>query len=191
MGHFRAALRLYPNDYTTLNDLATVYINLSPKIDSGVIFLKKAIALRPDLQPSWVNLAMAYRKKNNLDSTILCYQKVLQINPAELNAVFRMADAYFEKGELGRAIKLNEDVMKTYPNLDVPYFNIGYYFVMQGDTTTGIRYWEQAAQRNPRYEVCINLSILYKAKGNMEKANYYSGLAGEAQQRNPQENNPQ
>lgn len=191
VGHFRAALRLYPNDYTTLNDLATVYINLSPKIDSGIIFLKKAIALRPDLQPSWVNLAMAYRKKNNLDSTIVCYQKVLQINPAELNAVFKMADAYFEKGQLGKAISLNEDVMKTYPNLDVPYFNIGYYFVMQGDTTTAIRYWEQAAQRNPRYEVCMNLSMLYKAKGDMEKANYYYGLAGEAQERNQHRNNPQ
>jgi hypothetical protein len=62
---------------------------------------------------------------------------------------------------------------------------------MQGDTTTAIRYWEEAAQRNPRYEVCMNLSMLYKAKRNMEKANYYYGLAGEAQQRNKREENPQ
>jgi tetratricopeptide (TPR) repeat protein len=189
VGRLRQALKLYQNDYTTLNDLATVYLNLSPKVDSGIIFLKKAIALRPDLQPSWVNMAAAYRKKNMPDSVILCYQKVLQINPGALNAVFKMADAYFEKGDIEQAVKLNEDVMKTYPNLDVPYFNIGYYSLAQGDTTTAIRYWEEAARLNPRYEVCVNLSMMYKARGELEKANYYSGLAEDAQQRRNKGNN--
>jgi len=190
VSHFRTALKMYPNDYTTLNDLATVYINFSPKVDSGLVFLRKAIALRPELQPAWVNMAMAYRKKNKLDSAIACYQKVLQINPGALTAVFKMADLYFEKGELGKAIKMNEDVMKAYPNLDVPYFNIGYYFIMQGDTTTAIRYWEQAAQRNPSYEVCANLSMMYRARGDMGKAKYYYGLAEDAEQQRNKENNP-
>jgi tetratricopeptide (TPR) repeat protein len=183
VSHFRTALKMYPNDYSTLNDLATVYINFSPKVDSGIVFLKKAIALRPDLQPAWVNMAMAYRKKNSLDSAIVCYQKVLQINPGALTAVFKMADLYYEKGDYGTAIKMNEQIMTKYPNMDVPYFNIGYYFIMQGDTTTAIRYWEQAAQRNATYEVCFNLSMMYKARGDMEKSNYYSGLANEAEQR--------
>jgi hypothetical protein len=179
--HLRKALKIYPEDYTTLNDLATVYINFSPKVDSGLIFLKKAIALRPELQPAWENMAMAYRKENKPDSAIICYQKVLQINPGALTAVFRMADLYYEKGELRKAIKMNEDVMKTYPSLDVPYFNIGYYFIMQGDTTIAIRYWELAAKRNPGYEVCKNLSLIYRARGDMEKAKYYNDFAGDAE----------
>jgi len=190
VSHFRTALKMYPNDYTTLNDLATVYINFSPKVDSGLVFLRKAIALRPELQPAWVNMAMAYRKKNKLDSAITCYQKVLQINPGALTAVFKMADLYYEKGDFGKAMKMNEDVMKTYPNMDVPYFNIGYYFIMQGDTTTAIRYWEQAAQRNPSYEVCANLSMMYRARGDMGKAKYYYGLAEDAEQQRNKENNP-
>ncbi len=181
VGHFRTALKLYPNDYSTLNDLAMVYINLTPKVDSGVVFLKKAIALRPELQPAWMNLAMAYRKKNNLDSTITCYQKVLQIDPGALRAVFKMADACYEKGEVGKAIQLNEDVIKTFPKMDVPFFNIGYYFIMQGDTTTAIHYWEQAAHRKLSYEVCTNLSMIYMARGEMEKAKYYNNFAGDAE----------
>jgi tetratricopeptide (TPR) repeat protein len=182
VSRFRTALKMYPNDYTTLNDLAAAYINFSPKADSGIVFLKKAIALRPELQPAWVNMAMAYRKKNQLDSAISCYQKVLQINPGALSAVFKMADLYFEKGEAGNAIKINEDIIKAYPTLDVPYFNIGYYYIMHGDTTTAIRYWEQAAQRKATYEVCYNLSMMYKARGDMEKSKYYYGLAKDAQQ---------
>jgi hypothetical protein len=190
VGHYRAAIRLYPGDYTTLNDLAAAYINFSPKIDSGVVFLRKAIALRPDLQPAWVNMGMAFSKKNQLDSAILCYQKVLQINPGALTAVFKIADLYFEKGDVAKAVKMNEDVMKAYPNMDVPYFNIGYYFIMHGDTTTAVRYWEQAAQRRPTYEVCMNLSTMYRARGDLQRANYYDGLASEARQRRRNEITP-
>jgi len=183
VSHFRKALSMYPDDYKTLNDLAAVYIEFTPKADSGLVFLKKAIALRPELQPGWVNLAMAYTKTNKLDSAIICYQKVLQINPGALVAVFKMADIYFQKGNLGKAIKINEDVMKRYPDMDVPYFNIGYYYIMQGDTTIATNYFEQAAQRNPTFEVCTNLSMIFKAKKDMRKANYYHELAGEAAQR--------
>ena len=179
--HFQKALKMYPDDYNTLNDLAMVYINFSPKVDSGLVFLKKAIKLRPELQRAWENMALVYHKKNKPDSAIFCCQKVLQINPGALLTVFSMADAYFEKGELGKAMQLNEDVMKTYPNMDVPYFNIGYYFIMQGDTTTAIRYWEQAARRNLSYEVCANLSMVYRARGEMEKAKYYNDFAGDAE----------
>ncbi|MCX6247534.1 MAG: tetratricopeptide repeat protein [Bacteroidetes bacterium] len=181
--HFRMAIKIYPNDYSTLNDLAAMYIKFTPKPDSGIVFLRKAIALQPGLQPAWVNMAMVYRKTNKLDSAILCYQKVLQINPGELNAVFKMADCYYEKRDIRMAMKLNQDVMKKYPNLDVPYFNIGYYYIMHGDTTTAINYWEQAANRNPTYEVCTNLSMMYRARGNMQKSNYYYGLALDAEQR--------
>jgi len=190
LSHYRTALKMYPDDYTTLNDLAMVYINLYQRFDSGIIFLKKAISLRPELQPAWVNMAEAYRKKNELDSAITCYQKVLQINPGALTSVFKMADLYYEKGESGKAVKLNEDVMKACPDLDVPYFNIGYYFILQGDTITAIRYWEQAARRNLSYEVCTNLSRVYRARGDMEKAKYYNDFAGDAVKRRKSENIP-
>jgi TPR repeat protein len=80
-------------------------------------------------------------------------------------------------------MKINDDLMKKYPNLDVPYFSDGYYFLTQGDTTTAIKYWEQAAQRNPGYEVCTNLGYLFKTKGDIEKSTYYYSLAVDAQQR--------
>lgn len=189
VSHFRDALKIYPDDYTTLNDLAKVYINFTPKPDSAIFFLKKAIALKPELQPAWVNMAMAYHKGNKIDSALACYEKVLQINPKELIAVFKMVELYFEKGEAAKAMKINDDLMAKYPNLDVPYFSDGYYFLMQGDTTTAIKYWEQAAQRNPGYEVCTNLGYLFKTKGDVKKSRYYYSLAEDARQRRNALNN--
>jgi protein O-mannosyl-transferase len=182
VSHYRRALQMYPEDYTTTNDLAAAYINFCANPDSAMFFLRKAIALKPELQPAWVNMAMAYRKKNQIDSAIVCYQKVLQINPGALSAVFKLADLYYEKGDVGKAMQINQDIMKRYPDMDVPYFNIGYYYIRHGDTVTGVKYWEHAASLKPTYEVCTDLSIMYKAKGNMERAGYYYGLAQEAAQ---------
>jgi protein O-mannosyl-transferase len=183
ISRLKRAIALYPGDYKTLNDIATVYINFTDKPDSSFSFLRQAIAVNPNLQPAWVNLALAYRKANNIDSAMYCYQRVLQINPKELTAVFKLADLYFDKGEVAKAFKMNEDVMKTNPNLDVPYFNIGFYYIIQGDTTSCLKYWEQAARMNSSYEVCMNLNTIYRAKGDMEKANYYFSIGTEAQAR--------
>jgi protein O-mannosyl-transferase len=187
---FRRALKMYVNDYATLNDLAKVYLDYTTKYDSGVIFLKKAISLQPGLQPAWMNLASAYRKKNNLDSAIACYRQVLKINPNAMAAVFRMADLYFEKGEFVRAVGMNEEVMKVYPDLDLPYLNIGYYFLSHGDTTEAIKYWEEAEERNPGYNVCRNLGMIYGARGENAKANHYFDLANKAIRKGKKEKQP-
>jgi protein O-mannosyl-transferase len=181
--HFKRAIELYPKDYKTLNDLGTVYINFTQKPDSAVYFLRKAIALNPDLQPAWVNLGLYYRKKQNIDSAMYCYERVLQINPKELNAVFKLADLYFDKGNTDKAFQMNEEVIKSNPDLDVPYFNIGFYHLALGDTLSCIKYWEMAAQKRSSYEVLINLSIVLKAKGEIEKANGYYYMAMDEQRR--------
>jgi protein O-mannosyl-transferase len=177
---FKQALALYPNDYKTLNDIGTVYVNFTQKQDSAEYYLKKAIALNPDLQPAWVNLGLYYRKKQNLDSAKICYEKILQINPKELNAVFKLADIYFDKGNYSKAFQMNEEVMKNYPELDAPYFNIGFYHLALGDTVNCIKNWEEAARRNPSFEVCNDLNILLRAKKEYDKANYYYSLGVEA-----------
>ena len=74
-------MAIYPYNYETLNDLGSVYVNFASKPDSAILFLKKAIALEPGLQPAWVNLGLAYRKKQLYDSALYCYRRVLDQNP--------------------------------------------------------------------------------------------------------------
>lgn len=187
ISHFKRAIELYPEDYKTLNDLATVYLSFTSKPDSALYYLNKAIALRPELQPAWVNLGLMYRKQQSLDSAMYCYEKVLQINPNELNAVFKLADLHFDKHEFDKAFQMNEEVMKSHPDLDIPYANVGFYHIALGDTLSCIKNWEEAVKRKPSYEICMNLSYLLKLKGEMERAKYYYEMGTEVQlQRNKQ-----
>ena len=177
---FKKGLDIYPKNYEALNDLGSVYLNFAMMPDSALIFLRQAVALDPGKQPAWVNMGLAYRKLHQVDSAMYCYQKVLQINPDEVKAVFKMADLYADQGNFPKAIKMNEEVMKKFPEMDAPYLNIGNYYIQHHDTATAVNYWEQAAQKNPGYEICMKLSQLYRMRRDMEKANYFYGLASAA-----------
>ena len=179
VSHFRRGLELYPDNYQTTNDLGTVYLFMGKNYDSAVYFLRKAIAIDSTLQPAWVNLGMAYRELKEYPKAIACYEHILQVNPNQIKAIFALANVYNDLGEFDRAVKMNEDVMKNYPKLEMPYVNIGNYYMLRKDTVTAVNYWEKAAAINPSFELCVQLNTLYLLKGDDEKAAYYYRLGEE------------
>lgn len=181
--HFRQSLRLYPDNYKALNDLGTVYLFMTDKPDSAVYFLKQAVDLDPDLQPAWVNLGMAYRKMKEYEKAKSCYEHLLKVNPNNLKAIFALADVFNDEGDFERAVKMNEDIIKVKPDFDMPYINIGNYYMLRADTAQAVKYWEQAAERNPSAELCYQLAYLYKVHGDMKKAAHYGKMADELNQK--------
>jgi tetratricopeptide (TPR) repeat protein len=176
VSHFRRSLELYPDNYLTTNDLGTVYLFIGKNYDSAVYFLRKAIALDSTLQPAWVNLGMAYRNQKQYQKAIECYEHILKGNPNQVKAIFALANVYNDMGDFDRAVKMNEDVMKAYPGLEMPYVNIGNYYMLRKDTATAVNYWEKAAAMNPSFELCVQLNTLYLIKGDNVKADYYYRL---------------
>ena len=151
ISHFRRSLALYPKNYQTINDLGTVYLFMGKNYDSATYFLRKAIALDSTMQPAWVNLGMAYREQKQYPKAIECYEYILKINPNQIKAVFALADVYNDMGDFDRAVKMNEEMMKANPGLEMPYINIGNYYMGKTDTATAVSYWEKAAAINPSY----------------------------------------
>jgi protein O-mannosyl-transferase len=182
--HFRRSLAIYPDNYQTTNDLGTVYLFMGKNYDSAVYFLRKAIALDSTLQPAWVNLGMAYREQKEFQKAIACYEHILSVNPNQIKAIFALANVYNDMGDFDRAVKMNEDVMKSYPRLEMPYVNIGNYYMLRKDTVTAVSYWEKAAAINPSFELCVQLNSLYLLKGDKEKADYYYNLGMEIARQN-------
>jgi protein O-mannosyl-transferase len=175
--YYRRGIDVYPANYQALNDLASVYVNFANKPDSSGIYLRKAIAMEPDLQPAWVNLGLVYRKLHKYDSAMYCYQRILKKNPKELKALIAMANMSDEMGNMEEALKLLNQAMQTDPNSDLPYRALGNYYITRNDTLSAVKYWEKAASLNPAYDVDMQLNSIYRKLGNMEKANYYYEMA--------------
>ena len=71
----------------------------------------------------------------------------------------------------------NEEVMKKFPELDMPYINLGNYYIQRGDTASAVKNWEIAVSKRPTYEGAMQLNYLYKIHGDMQKADYYLNMA--------------
>jgi len=187
--YFKKGLDVFPDNYETLNDIATVYLNFAGMPDSAMIYLKKAIKLNPDLRPAWVNMGLAYRQMKNYDSALYCYQTILKKDPMEMKAISAIANIYNERGDLNLAIKLNQEIIRKDPESDIPYRNLGNYYMQRGDTATAVQYWEQAAEVKPSYDVYMQLYSMYRIKGDMQKARDYYDLATaiirKSEKRNP------
>ncbi|MEI7490629.1 MAG: tetratricopeptide repeat protein [Bacteroidota bacterium] len=179
--HLYRSIRVYPS-YNALNDLGTVFLFLDKNYDSALYFFKKTVALDSTLTPAFVNMGMTYRQLGKYPEAMACYQKVLRIEPKEIKAYFAIADIYNDMGDMSKAIHLNELVIKQYPDFDMPYINIGNYFMLKQDTAEAVKYWEQAAEKKPTAELCYQLSVLYRIHKDMDKAGYYYKLAGSAAQ---------
>lgn len=179
ISHFRRSLEIYPDNYQTINDLGTVYFFMGKNYDSATYFLQKAIELDSTLQPAWVNLGMVYREQKMYQKAIECYDHILKVNPNQIKAVFALANVYNDMGDFDRALKMNMDVMKIYPKLEMPYVNIGNFYLLRKDTVTAVKYWEKAATINPTLEICVQLNKLYRIKGDREKADYYYRLGSD------------
>lgn len=175
--HFLKSLEIYPDQYQTINDLGTVYLYFDKNPDSAIIYLNKAVALKPDLIPAWVNLGMSYREKGEYEKAIECYNTILEKRPGEIRAVFALANIYNDMGDFNRALEMNEEVMKKFPDLDMPYINLGNYYIQRGDTASAVKNWEIAVSKRPTYEGAMQLNYLYKIHGDMQKADFYLNMA--------------
>ena len=72
--------------------------------------------------------------------------------------------------------RMNEEMMRKYPTLEMPYVNIGNYHMLRRDTVNAVAYWEKAAAIRPTFELCVQLNSLYLIKGDKAKADYYYDL---------------
>ena len=183
--HFFRSLTICPDNYQTMNDLGTVYLLFDKDPDSAILFLKRAIDLNAELEPAWVNLGMAYREIKKFDSAAWCYSTILRRNPQQIRAYFALANVYNDMGDIRKAIDMNLAVLKSSPNLDVPYINIGNYILQAGDTAIAIEYYQEAVNRRASFDGCIILSNLYKSQGDTLKSILYQQKASAALNNHP------
>jgi tetratricopeptide (TPR) repeat protein len=177
--HLRISLKVYPS-YNALNDIGTVFLFVEKQYDSALYYFNKAVNYDSTLTPGWINMGMAYRQLGEYKKSMDCYQKVLDLEPKQIKAYFAIADLYFDMGEINKAVRMNEVMMKKYPDFDMPYINIGNYHMQKQDTAGAVQYWEEAAKRNPTAELCLQLSVLFKMHGDLQKSQYYESLGRSA-----------
>jgi tetratricopeptide (TPR) repeat protein len=128
----------------------------------------------------YYNIAKTYEMEYRLDSAEFYYKKAIAIDSTFIGSRSKLANVYFKEGKFQQALKENEQIMKMEPGADIPYINMGNYYISFGDTATAIKYFEKAIVKGTRPEVGKLLSKFYTIRGDKQKAAYYRQKAEEA-----------
>ncbi|PCH98460.1 MAG: hypothetical protein COB85_01470, partial [Bacteroidetes bacterium] len=88
-------------------------------------------------------------------------------------------------GDLPEALRLNGSIIKINPKTEVPYMNMGNYYLNRADESTAVKYFEKAALLDPENQkLFIDLGDYFKENGDLKKARYYYDKANNVKQLN-------
>lgn len=178
--HFDKAIRVMPDYYDALNSQGSIFSMLLGRQDDAIALFIRATKAKPKATAAYINLGYAFFEKGDYDKALIAYKKVLELDPTRMKAILKMAEVYQKKGEIDSAILMNQKAMVTDTSSEVPYINIGNYYLLAHDTATAVEWWEKAAHKQPLEQLSKNLSLHFQQIGNTEKADYYRRKAEEA-----------
>lgn len=139
----------YPEDYTSMNNLGTLYVNYLKTPEKAQHLFEKAIVLKPDYTEAYYNLAFSYEKRAMLDSATKFYEMTIAIDPYYSRAYSRLYECYIKKTDFKQAIEAAKKSVKAFPENAEFCINLGNVFLLEKDTVSGIAYFEQALKIEP------------------------------------------
>jgi tetratricopeptide (TPR) repeat protein len=177
--HYKKALTLmmegvkkYPTDFTTLNNIGTIYINIFNDAVSAQPFFRQALRLKPSSSITRYNLAYCYEKRNLPDSAIMYYEEILSENTPYFPAYIQLRELYLTKQQYLKTIECDEKLISLNPLQAKLYVNLGNSYMLNKDTLNGIIQFEKAAALEPQNMNLRNQIVTFlKSAGYIDKAN--------------------
>ena len=154
--HFNQAAELmiegkkkYPQDYTNLNNLGTIYVNIFNDGNAAWPYLKRAYALNPKDRMIPFNYAFCYEKRNLPDSAALYYEKMIADNTTNVTVYLQLHEIYLKKQAYQKAIICDKKSVKQIPLNAQLYINLGNAYMLNKDTLNGVEQFVKATEIEP------------------------------------------
>ncbi len=84
--YFEQSLKVYPDYYTSWNNMATLYFNEKKEYDKAAEYYQKTLELNPENVASLFGVGYCYELEKNNDEAIKYFEKVLELDPNYIRA---------------------------------------------------------------------------------------------------------
>lgn len=181
--HYELALKIFPGYAIAQNNLGIIYFRYLNDPYKALNCWKKAATYESTRADAFMNIATAFDELQISDSAEFYYKATISAQKKPTMAYSKLGDLYYRQGKVQEAIAMNEKIMETDAVTDVPYINIGNYYMLGKDTINAIAMWEKAIEKQPgNPKLCTNLARYFEHIGDFKKSDYYYRLS---QQNNP------
>jgi tetratricopeptide (TPR) repeat protein len=169
-----------------------VYCNLGQvertmgNMTDAVKYFQASLQIDSNLFMSYQNLGVIYADSGKYEEALRYYMHADRISPHDEGLYMNIASLYTASNQFDKAISAYNFLIGIDPDNPLHYFNKGVAEYSSGDKTNALKDFERAYTMPPTPETnqyhlnataAQNLSVIYKEKGEIPKADYYESEA--------------
>ncbi len=146
--------------------------------NEGIDYLRKSIAIYPDIPIAHAGLCDAYFRMGQYDSAEVHGIKAISLDPNSVLTLKNLGGIYFIKKDYTKAIEMSRKQIKLKTDSADPYANIAACFLSLGKVDSGIYYLNESILVDPTYNRSFEfLSMAYKSIGKTDSSKKYEAIA--------------
>ena len=150
---FRYAYTAYSSDKNAayiLNTLASLHLD-NNRIDSAIIYAKRAIFSAPMWRYPYVTLAFCYKTQNRTDSALKYYRKAVEVDPSNADAYVDLGHYYYSLSRKDSAVANYQRALRIEPNNVYASNNIGWVYHDKKVYDSAVVYFKRSIQADPKF----------------------------------------
>ena len=147
-------------------------------IDSGIVYLKKALSIYRDYDDANAAVGDAYFRSAVYDSAEYYDKRALEVNPKFATAINNLAGVYFVSGNYRLAIDYCRKALDLNPQFVNAYTNLGLCYLRLSNFDSSLRNLYKGVSLDPGFVSSYdNLAIVYRAMGKTDSVKKYEDIA--------------
>ncbi len=140
-------------------------------LDDAIGAYVQTIAMAPDLEPAYRNLALAYFQKGDLQKATDCYKKALEIKPTSPEVLTNLGAVYLQMQQPSRAKICCAKALEIDPSCVAANYNLGNIYLDLGNLESAADQYRRTLDIDPEHiSALCNLGRTFHRLGRLEEA---------------------
>ncbi len=175
-------VKVYPGYFEAWNSLGEMYTMMKNDNEKALGYFERTVKEKPTYAAGWYNLGYIHFQKEDFSRALNNFRKAVTLDSSDLKTLSNLAMCYNKTGQVDSAVLTNEKIIRSKPNVIMPYLNNASFYLARHDSANAVIWLEKAAIVKPdNIKVTAVLSRYFAGKGNKEKADHYRELYNKAQ----------
>jgi Flp pilus assembly protein TadD len=152
-------------------DLIGAALWMQAEREKALVYVTKAVKLKPDFAEAWYNKGVALGELGKLEEALACYDKAIRLKPDDAEAWNNKGAALGELGKLEEAITCFDEAIKLKPDNAEVWYNKGVVLGELGKLEEALDCYDEAIKLKPdNAEVWYNKGVALGKLGQHKKA---------------------
>lgn len=140
-------------------------------VDEYIAEQKTKLGDNPECANTYYNLGMGYLSKRMFKEAEEAFLKAVDCSPKLVEAFVQLGGIAMNRGDIGTCLRYNEIAAKTMPLFAVPWANIGFCYLQEGEADQAIAAFKKAVKKDPSFVQAIaSMAAAYFMKGELDES---------------------